>query len=269
MDEVGVDQRARIGPKTGEADDQPKPVTINHFQDIVSIVQRATDCWARSSQMFFSWILTRLGLTKDDIEEIFFHSLIPKRFLEEKTEEEIQDGYKTLTQLLLGRRLAVGEPFARTFNSLVEKMYAEWGHDRQDPHFFGSVIINYLHVLSTFNIKIQLTLYMEDPDPFKKNPKIVLSDIRRLEPALVYNDLWHKMSTEDRLARLLNILQFSPILARSRNHAFVISGWDEESQYFVINDSLSGEPSLIHANQFLRYVQAVTMFVRVPKTSHN
>lgn len=242
--------------------------SINHFNEIVHVRQYAVDCWARSSQMFFSWIMSQLGFSRQEVEEVYESHLLPKRIIKDLAEVEVEELYRELNQRLLGRRLAQNEPVTNNFHSMVTKIYQEWDSAPQDPDFFASVVINYLAVLGRFLPDVQVKLWMDDPEltQLREELNVVqLLDLRDLDERVVYNNLWRNTKKEDRKRILLDLLGRSPLLARDSGHAFVISGYDSKKDQFIVNDSMTNKAGNVDATGLSRRVQNIALVAEVGK----
>ena len=76
--------------------DQTKDL-VDYSKQIFHVQQAGMQCWARSSQMFLSYILSQLGFSKGQIGSIFYK----KMFLHD---ESITDkDYELINQYILGR----------------------------------------------------------------------------------------------------------------------------------------------------------------------
>ena len=78
---------------------------------------------------------------------------------------------------------------------------------------------------------------------------------------------WNEKSENEKFDYLINLLQISPILIESPGHAFVLSGYDPETNQFILNDSLSSVPTRTDGKNLLKRLAAIIMMVKLEKDS--
>ena len=122
---------------------------IDYSKGIFHVQQAGMQCWARSSQMFLSYILTQLGFSKGQIGSIFYKNM----FLDKNDTKE----YEIINQYILGRRLRKGEKITYSLDALVVKLYNEFGSTAFLAEVFPSVIKHFLQALTKYTNKGQNT----------------------------------------------------------------------------------------------------------------
>lgn len=244
---------------------------IDYSKSIFHVSQVGLQCWARSSQMFLSYILSQLGFSKGQIGSIFYK----KMFLDKKNDKE----YEMINQYILGRKLRKDEKITYSLDALVVKLYNEFGSTAFLAEVFPSVMKHFLQALTKYTEKGQntrITLIIdndEEEEIFKQEGSCTIiyktfqSELQNgLQSGhLKGNDkrFWEDKSVEEKVEYLKNLLQTSPILIESPGHAFVLSGYDPEARQFILNDSLSSVPTRTDEKGLLKRLAAIIMMAKL------
>jgi hypothetical protein len=246
---------------------------INHSKSIFHVQQAGMQCWARSSQMFLSYILSNLGFSKGEIGSIFYYRmLLNKKFIDEQA-------YENINQYVLGRRLRKDEKISYSFDAMVVKLYDEFGSTAFLAEVFPSAIKHFLQALTSHTKRGKnrtVTLIIdndEEEEIFEQEGactiiyKTFSSELKNglKSGHLSGNDkeFWRNKETKEKIAYLINLVEKSPILIESPGHAFVLSGYDFNEKKFIVNDSLASQPSKISEERLLRSLSAIIMMVKV------
>ena len=243
----------------------------DYSKEIFHVTQAGMQCWARSSQMFLSYILNQLGFSKGQIGSIFYK----KMFLDKQSDKE----YELINQYILGRKLRKDEKISYSFDALVVKLYNEFGSTAFLAEVFPSAIKHFLQALTKYTKKGQgttVTLIIdndEEEEIYKQNESctIVYKTFKsELNNGLQSGHLngndkefWNNKSDTEKTDFLKNILKISPILIESPGHAFVLSGYDSEIKQFILNDSLASVPTYTSEKGLLKRLSAIIMMVKL------
>jgi hypothetical protein len=244
---------------------------IDYSPSIFHFRQTGQQCWARSSQMFLSYILHVLGLSKDEITLVFYENLFLKKYDEHD--------YLELNQYLLGRRLKPSEKVIFTLDGLFLKMYSEFGSTAFSAEVFAAFIKNYLQMFSKITGRFQsaiITLIIDndkDEEIFKQANSCTMiyrsfnleTDSKLTTGILsgVDKEPWMKLTEKGKINLLSDLIAISPILAEVPGHAFVISGINESDSVLIINDSLSNNVYKTPLNSNLNSLTALVMLTRI------
>lgn len=247
------------------------PETIDYSKGIFHVQQAGMQCWARSSQMFLSYILTSLGFSKGNIGSIFYKNM----FLHEQPEKDYED----LNQYILGRKLRKDEAIAHSLDAIVVKLYDEFGATSFLAEVFPSAIKHFLQALTKSTQKGQnrkITLIIdndEEEEVFEQEGSCTIvyktfqSEFNNgLQSGhLNGNDkkFWNEKSSDEKVEYLVNLLKISPILIESPGHAFVLSGYNPETDQFILNDSLSSVPTRTDGKSLLKRLAAIIMMAKL------
>ncbi len=250
---------------------EPLDEHIDYSKSIFHVQQAGMQCWARSSQMFLSYILTNLGFTKGQIGSIFYK----KMFLDKETDKE----YEIITQYILGRKLRQKESFSYSFDSLVVKLYNEFGSTAFLAEVFPAAIKHFLQALTKYTQKGSnktITLIIdndEEEEVFEQEGSCTIiykTFENELKNGLRSGHLngkdknfWNNKKDQEKVHYLINLLHVSPILIESPGHAFVLSGYDPEGHQFILNDSLSSIPSHTSENNLLKRLSSIIMMAKI------
>lgn len=248
-----------------------KFISSDYSKLIFHVTQAGMQCWARSSQMFLSYILSQLGFSKGQIGSIFYK----KMFLDKESEKE----YEMINQYILGRKLRKDEKISYSFDALVVKLYNEFGSTAFLAEVFPSAIKHFLQALTLYTKKSTLatvTLIIdndEEEEIFEQEGSCTI--IYKTFQSELHNGLqsghlngkdkefWKNKKEQEKVDYLIDLLQVSPILIESPGHAFVLSGYDQESKQFILNDSLSSVPTRTNEKGLLKRLSAIIMMVKI------
>ncbi len=244
---------------------------IDYSRQIFHVQQAGMQCWARSSQMFLSYILSELGFSKGQIGSIFYK----KMFLDTGSDKEYED----INQYVLGRKLRKDESFTYSFDSLVIKLYNEFGSTAFLAEVFPSAIKHFLQALTKYTGKGQdktITLIIdndEDEEIFEQEGSCTI--IYKTFQSELKNGLqsghlkgkdkkfWQDKKDEEKVSYLVDLVEVSPILIESPGHAFVLSGYDPRTKQFILNDSLSSVPTRNSEKGLLKRLSSIIMMAKV------
>ena len=246
---------------------------VDYSKIIFHVQQAGMQCWARSSQMFLSYILSELGFSKGQVGTIFYK----KMFLHDETITDKE--YELINQFILGRKLRKDEKFTYSFDALVVKLYNEFGSTSFLAEVFPSAIKHFLQALTKYTGKGQektITLIIdndEEEEIFEQEDscKIVYKTFQsELQNGLQSGHLngkdkkfWKDKSNQEKVAYLIDLLQTSPILIESPGHAFVLSGYDPKEKEFILNDSLSSIPTKTSEKGLLKRLSSIIMMAKI------
>lgn len=254
-----------------EENDQQKATLVDYSRIIFHVQQAGMQCWARSSQMFLSYILSQLGFSKGQIGSIFYK----KMFLDKEKDKE----YENINQYILGRKLRENESFSYSFDSLVVKLYNEFGSTAFLAEVFPSAIKHFLQALTKYTGKGNnktVTLIIdndEDEEIFEQEGSCTI--IYKTFQSELQNGLqsghlkgkdkkfWNNKKEEEKVNYLVDLVQVSPILIESPGHAFVLSGYDPELKQFILNDSLSSVPTRNSEKGLLKRLSSIIMMAKI------
>ena len=104
---------------------------IDYSDEIIHIQQMGMQCWVRSSEMLFTWVLHQLGLSPDMVYKLFVEDLLPEELLNKSDDREKL--ILEINQRILGRRLRKGEEAELCLDSLFVKVYYEFGASTFSP----------------------------------------------------------------------------------------------------------------------------------------
>ncbi|MHA1990994.1 MAG: hypothetical protein ACW981_09200 [Candidatus Hodarchaeales archaeon] len=248
---------------------------IDYSSSIFHIRQSGMQCWVRSSQMAFSWILNQLGFTKSNVIDIFYESMFPRHYFEKDTER--LDRIRVFNQLGLGRKLRREEKVITTIDSFFIKIYQEFGASTFSPEIFASVMTNYLNEL----FKIQkcppncekVEIIFDNDKKQEKFGNISYYQFRSRTNNLFNTgcffgqdkEIWSKLSQKKKLDLVLLCLKNSPVLIEYPGHALLLSGYSSEKKAFIVNDSLNGSPKMVTESQLLKNLTTIVMFFKIQK----
>ena len=244
---------------------------LDYSKSIFHVQQAGMQCWARISQMFLSYILTQLCFSKGQIGSIFYK----KMFLNKETDNE----YELINQYILGRKLRKDESFSYSFDSLVVKLYNEFGSTAFLAEVFPSAIKHFLQALTKYSQSVQnntVTLIFDndvEEEIFEQEGscKIIYKTFEsELKNGMQSGHLngkdksfWNNKNDQEKVEYLKNLLQVSPILIESPGHAFVLSGYDATDNQFILNDSLSSVPTRTSQKGLLKRLSAIIMMAKI------
>lgn len=247
---------------------------IDYSDSIIHFKQTGQQCWARSSQMFLSYLLHTLGFSKEEISIAFYDNL----FIYDEYRQNT-DLYLQLNQMLLGRRLRSSEKVYFTLDELVEKIYIEFGSTAFSAEVFAAFMKNYLQALSKVTHKFRSATIIliidndEEEEVFEQESACTIiyrtfnfETNSRLKTGMLQGDdskLWNALSKEEKKTLIADLLQFSPILSEVPGHAFVISGIDYSDSTLIINDSLSNKVYKSPLDSNLNLLTAFVMLAKI------
>lgn len=254
-------------------------MSIDYTPEILHVKQWGLQCWVRSAEMLFSWILFKLGLDLDIVYAIFFSNLFPEQIVMDQYQQK--QFVIEFNQRALGRKLRPNETTQSCMDDLFVKIYNEFGATSFSPEVFASIMTNYLNMISkvhTFQIdpsKIDLVI---DNDEIIENNGIVnfvnfktATDNAFLTGCVKGSDqsLWNSYTEEAKLNYIIMCLDESPVLIEIPGHALLLSGYLPEKKKFIVNDSLQNKSVEVKCDSFLANLSTIVMYTRIPSKVEN
>ncbi|MFW9928694.1 MAG: hypothetical protein ACFFD1_04835 [Candidatus Thorarchaeota archaeon] len=242
---------------------------IDHSLVIYHAQQTGMQCWVRSSQMIFSWILHKIGIQSNQIDEIFYKSLFPNVYFSNK--EEKKEKIFEFNQRGLGRRLRKSEPIIETIDEFFVKIYSEFGSQMYAPEIFLSIITNYINILYSINgfpfKKKTLIIIFDNDEETEKFDYIIYKDFKSETNNEINTGCfrgqdknnWQKKNDDEKIKIITKLLTDSPLLIEYPSHAVVLSGYDKENKIFIVNDSLFTKFNKVNEKFLLENLSTLVM----------
>ena len=254
-------------------------MSIDYTHEILHVKQWGLQCWVRSAEMLFSWVLFKLGLHSDLVYTIFFSNLFPEQLLNDQQQQ--QHLIIEFNQRALGRRLRSSDNIQSCMDDLFVKIYNEFGATAFSPEVFASIMTNYLNMLSkiyAFTMSPPyIDLVIDNDEKIEHHGAVNFVNFETATNNVFLTgcvqgsdqNLWMSYSEEHKLQHIISCLRESPILIEIPGHALLLSGYLPGRKTFIVSDSLQTTAVEVKQESLLTNLSTLVMYARIPSKIEN
>ena len=166
---------------------------------------------------------------------------------------------------------------------MVVKIYNEFGSTSFLAEVFPSFIKNYLQAFTKVTKKFldtTITLIIDndnEEEVYKSEESCTI--IYKTFPSYFNNgietgllkgkdkEFWESLDDKEKIKKLEELLQVSPILIESPGHAFVLSGIIPQNGKFIVNDSLTDRTGVVSYKNLLGSLSSLVLLAKIEHSS--